>query len=77
MLWVPEGFAHGFATREPGTEIVYKCTGFYASDAEGAVRWDSCGIDWGLSGDPVLSAKDAEAPALDELDSPFDWKGAA
>ena len=73
QLWVPEGFAHGFVTREPDTEIVYKCTGYYAPEAEGAVRWDSVGIDWGLTGDPILSGKDAEAPALAEIDSPFVW----
>lgn len=73
QLWVPEGFAHGFVTREPDTEIVYKCTGYYAPDAEGAVRWDSVGIDWGISGDPVLSGKDAEAPPLAEINSPFEW----
>lgn len=73
MLWVPEGFAHGFMTRAPDTEIIYKCTGYYAPDAEGAVRWDSVGIDWGVSGDPILSDKDAVAPALTEIDSPFEW----
>ncbi|WP_308918301.1 dTDP-4-dehydrorhamnose 3,5-epimerase [Jannaschia sp. LMIT008] len=77
MLWVPEGFAHGFVTREPDTEIVYKCTGFYDPAAEGTLRWDSVGIDWGLDGDPVLSAKDAAAPGLDALDSPFVWDDAA
>lgn len=77
MLWVPEGFAHGFATRESGTEIVYKCTGFYAPAAEGAVRWDSAGIDWNIDGEPKLSGKDAEAPTLADLDTPFVWKDAA
>ena len=77
MLWIPEGFAHGFVTREPDTEIVYKCTGFYAPAAEGSLRWDGAGIDWGLEGDPILSVKDAAAPALAELDSPFVWEGAA
>ena len=38
---------------------------------EGALRWDSCGIDWPFFGDPVLSEKDANAPALADLDSPF------
>ena len=71
MLWIPKGFAHGFVTREPGTEIVYKCSDFYAADADRAIRWDSCGIDWGLHGDPVLSGKDAEAPAFAAFDSPF------
>lgn len=73
QLWVPEGFAHGFVTRMPETEIVYKCTGYYAPEAEGAVRWDSVGIDWGLDGDPILSGKDAAAPGLGEIDSPFQW----
>ncbi|MCK0168685.1 dTDP-4-dehydrorhamnose 3,5-epimerase [Jannaschia sp. S6380] len=71
MLWIPEGFAHGFVTRAPGTEIVYKCTGFYAPGAEGAVRWDSCGIDWGLIGAPLLSEKDAAAPPLARVAAPF------
>lgn len=71
QLWVPEGFAHGFVTREPETEIVYKCTGYYAPEAEGAVRWDSVGIDWGLTGAPILSDKDAMAPALAKIESPF------
>lgn len=77
MLWVPEGFAHGFVTREPGTEIVYKCTGFYDFASEGALRWDAVGIDWGLTGNPVLSDKDAVAPGLDDLQSPFTYEGAA
>jgi dTDP-4-dehydrorhamnose 3,5-epimerase len=71
QLWVPEGFAHGFATLEDDTEIVYKCTGYYAPEAEGAVRWDSCGVEWPLAGAPVLSDKDAAAPPLSELESPF------
>ncbi len=77
QLLVPKGFLHGFVTREPNTEICYKCTDYYAPDCDGAVRWDSCGIDWGLTGDPVLSKKDAAAPALANFDSPFVWEGAA
>ena len=73
QLLMPAGFLHGFATREPDTEIIYKCTDYYAPDCDGAVRFDdpTIGIDWGLSGDPVLSDKDAAAPALAEFDSPF------
>lgn len=70
MLWIPEGFAHGFVTREADTEVVYKCTGLYDPDAEGAVHWDSAGIDWGVS-DPILSDKDAEAAPLSALETPF------
>lgn len=77
QLWIPEGFLHGFVTREPDTEILYKCTDFYAPEADGAVRWDSVGIDWGLSGDPVLSPKDAAAVPFDAFDTPFEWEGRA
>ena len=71
QLLVPAGFLHGFVTREPETEILYKCTDYYAPECDGAVRWDSCGIDWGLTGDPVLSDKDRAAPRLEDFDSPF------
>ncbi|KRW95369.1 dTDP-4-dehydrorhamnose 3,5-epimerase [Paracoccus sp. MKU1] len=75
QLWIPPGFLHGFVTREPDTEILYKCTDYYAPDCDGAVAWDSIGIDWGVAGQPILSAKDAGAPALNEFDSPFTYEG--
>ena len=71
QLFVPVGFAHGFVTLEADSEIIYKCNDYYAPETEGAVRWDSCGIDWPLSVDPILSDKDAIAPALVDFDSPF------
>ncbi|WP_095588122.1 dTDP-4-dehydrorhamnose 3,5-epimerase [Actibacterium ureilyticum] len=77
QLWIPAGFLHGFITREPDTEIVYKCTDYYAPDCDGAVRWDSCGIDWGAAGDVILSDKDAKAQSFDDFDSPFEWEGTA
>lgn len=43
-----------------------------APECDGAVRWDSLGIDWGV-GDPLLSDKDARAPAFADFDSPFVW----
>jgi len=73
QLLVPEGFLHGFVTREPNTEIIYKVSDVYAPDCDGAVHWDSCGIDWGLSETPKLSSKDAIAQTLAEFDSPFEW----
>ncbi|WP_420860281.1 dTDP-4-dehydrorhamnose 3,5-epimerase [Marivivens marinus] len=79
QLLVPEGFAHGFVTRAPDTEIIYKCSDYYAPDCEGAVRWDdpAVGIDWALGEvTPILSDKDAVAPGLSDLDSPFVWEGA-
>ncbi len=75
QLLIPAGFLHGFVTRTPGTEIIYKCSDYYAPECGGAVRWDSCGIDWGFDGTPLPSAKDAEAPALADFDSPFVWEG--
>ena len=71
QLYIPVGFAHGFVTLEPDSEIVYKCSDYYAPETEGAVRWDSCGIEWPLSGDPILSNKDEIAPALADFESPF------
>ncbi len=71
QLWIPAGFLHGFVTLQVDTELVYKCTDYYASEADGAVRWDSCGIDWPLPGAPVLSDKDAAAPAFADWESPF------
>lgn len=78
QLLVPAGFLHGFVTREPDTEIVYKCSDYYAPDCDGAVRFDDpdIGINWGLEGEAVLSEKDAAAPLLKEFDSPFVWEGA-
>ena len=71
QFYVPVGFAHGFVTLEPDSEIVYKCTDYYAPETEGAVRWDSCGIEWPLSDGPILSDKDVIAPALADFNSPF------
>lgn len=74
QLLVPKGFLHGFVTLTPDCEVQYKCTDTYAPANDGAVRWDSVGVDWGLSGDPVLSAKDAAAPAFVDWESPFVWE---
>lgn len=74
QLLIPAGFLHGLLTREPDTEIVYKCSDYYAPECEHAVRYDcpQIGVDWGLEGAaPVLSARDAAAPGLAGLDSPF------
>ena len=74
QLLVPEGFLHGFVTREPNSEIIYKCSDGYAPDCEGAVRFDdpAIGIEWGLSGlDAVVSDRDAAAEPLAALDNPF------
>ena len=71
QLYVPVGFAHGFVTLEADSEIIYKCTDYYTPETEGAVLWDSCGIEWPLFCDPILSDKDQEAPPLADFFSPF------
>lgn len=76
QLWIPAGFLHGFVTREPDTEVVYKCTAHYDREADGAVAWDSLGIDWDVS-DPVLSDKDRAAPAFADWKSPFTFEAEA
>ncbi|WP_179381630.1 dTDP-4-dehydrorhamnose 3,5-epimerase [Jannaschia marina] len=75
QLWIPPGFLHGFITRRFDTEILYKCTAYYAPGHEHSVRWDSLGIDWGLEGSPLLSGKDADAIAFEDFESPFVWEG--
>ena len=73
QLYVPVGFAHGFVTLEPDSEIVYKCSDYYAPETEGLLRWDDpdIGIEWPLKGNPTLSEKDAIAPLLKGFESPF------
>lgn len=75
QLLIPAGFLHGFATRQPDTEIIYKCSDYYAPDCEGAVRFDDpdLGIDWALNGPPVLSPKDDGAATFHDLKTPFTW----
>lgn len=72
MLWVPEGFAHGFLTLEDGTDMLYKCTASYAPEHEHSLAWDDpdVGVDWPTEGmDVQLSAKDREGVALADVKS--------
>lgn len=72
QLWVPPGFLHGFVTRTPDTEIIYKCTAHYDRDSDGGVLWNSLGIDWGTD-NPVLSEKDEKLPEFANWVSPFQF----
>ena len=66
QLWVPPGFAHGFAVISDVAEVLYKTTDFYAPGLARAIRWDdpAIAIDWHLDGDPLLVERDATAPLL-------------
>ena len=73
QLWVPVGFAHGFLTLSDVAEVQYKASGFWNRDCERSLRWDdpSIQIPWPLQQagvrEPLLAAKDAEAPLLTTL----------
>lgn len=70
MLWVPEGFAHGFLTLEDDTDFFYKCTAPYAPQTEHTLAWNdpAVGIKWPLAGlDPIISEKDARGLPLADV----------
>lgn len=69
MLYVPEGFAHGFASIQ-NCEVQYKCTNLYHKASESGIRWDDpeLKIDWGIE-NPVVSSKDQELPYLHAIES--------
>jgi dTDP-4-dehydrorhamnose 3,5-epimerase len=68
QVWIPPGFAHGFAVTSERAEVEYKCTALYRADAELTVRWDdpALAIRWPVAS-PTLSAKDASAPLLADV----------
>ncbi len=75
QLFIPRGFAHGFAVLSEEAIFQYKCDNFYAPQSEGAVAWDdpALAIDWHLPAEAVLlSDKDRQHQPLAEIESPFD-----
>jgi dTDP-4-dehydrorhamnose 3,5-epimerase len=60
MMWIPEGFAHGFLVLSEQAEFLYKTTDYYAPEYERCIQWNdpSLAIDWPLGAAPRLSAKD-------------------
>ena len=74
QIWVPKGFAHGYVTLEPGTEVIYKVTDDYSPEHDGGLQWDdpALGIQWGVTRETaVLSEKDLKLPPLSALRNPF------
>ncbi len=70
QIWIPAGFAHGYCTLEPDTEVIYKVTDYYAPEFDRGLRWDDAeiGIKWPVDAGAVrISEKDRKQPTLKEL----------
>lgn len=65
MLFIPEGFAHGFVVLSDEAELLYKASGEYAPQADRGILWSE--INWGIDFEPILSEKDKNQPRLKEV----------
>ena len=70
MLWIPEGFAHGFVVLSETAECLYKTTDYWAPEFERSLIWNdpALGIQWPHQGEPALSAKDRLGKLLSEAE---------
>ena len=75
MLWVPPGFAHGFLTLEPKTNLLYKCTSEYDADLDCSIFYNdpALNITWPKNISFILSHKDKEAPYLRDAEINFSF----
>ena len=69
MLYIPEGFAHGFVVLSEEAELLYKASGEYNAEADAGVYWadEDIAIDWEIDFEPILSEKDKVQPRLKEI----------
>lgn len=76
QIFIPAGFAHGFCTLEPNSEVLYKVSDFYAPDAEQGLLWNDpeLGIDWPPEAGTVLSERDRGWPRLRDLSRFFQYE---
>jgi dTDP-4-dehydrorhamnose 3,5-epimerase len=70
MLWIPEGFAHGFVVLSETAEFLYKTTDYWYPEHERSIQWNdsAIGINWQLESAPLVSAKDAKGKSLAEAE---------
>ncbi len=70
MLWIPEGFAHGFVVISDTAEFLYKTTDYWAPEFERSIAWNdpALGIHWPIDGEPALSAKDQQGKSFAEAE---------
>lgn len=70
MLWVPEGFAHGFLVLSESADFLYKTTDYYVPEHERCVVWNdnTINIRWPLTGEPILAAKDIAGKRLQDAE---------
>jgi dTDP-4-dehydrorhamnose 3,5-epimerase len=70
MFWLPPGMAHGFIVLSDSADFLYKATEYYAPKTERTIFWNDpdLGIEWPLTGHPILSAKDAAAKTFSEAE---------
>jgi len=68
QIFIPAGFAHGFAVLSETAEFLYKCSEFYSPSSEGGIAWNDpqLNIEWPITS-PLLSPKDSKYPCLEEL----------
>lgn len=71
-VWVPVGFAHGYAVLSEEATVSYLATAEYLPGTDGGVRWNSAGVGWPVE-HPLVSPRDAGLPALADFASPFSW----
>lgn len=73
QLWIPEGFAHGFMVTSDYADVLYKMTDYYDPQFEFAIAWNDAdvGIAWPATEGLILHARDAAAPLLRDVASPF------
>ena len=69
MLYIPEGFAHGFTVLSDTAEIFYKASNEYSKEHDRGIRWNDpeIGIEWNIDFEPVLSGKDKNQPFLKDI----------